>query len=267
MKNKYVHGYSEFESTRLNDQAKTLSELLHHDSIYPGGDHVLEIGCGVGAQTEILCGKNPAVRLTSVDISENSLHAARARCERFGYKNVEFVRADVYNLPFKEESFDHIFICFFLEHLPNPDKALQILKTMVRSGGTVTVIEGDHGSAYYYPPSDFAQQTIDCLIKLQAGHGGNSLIGRSLYPLLVKNGFTNVSVSPRMVYADSGLPNMVDGFTRKTFIAMVEGIKVQAIGGRLISEADWEQGINDLIKTAGKDGVFCYTFFKAVGYK
>ncbi len=35
----------------------------------------------------------------------------------------------------------------------------------------------------------------------------------------------------------------------------------------MMSEADWDRGIADLYRTAEPDGVFCYTFFKAVGFK
>ena len=49
--NGYVHGYSARESERLADQAQTLTELLHHDTHYPAGSRVLEVGCGIGAQT------------------------------------------------------------------------------------------------------------------------------------------------------------------------------------------------------------------------
>jgi ubiquinone/menaquinone biosynthesis C-methylase UbiE len=260
---KYVHGYSEYESNRLTDQANTLNKLLHFDSIFPVEANVLEIGCGVGSQTEILCRQNPSVRLTSVDISKSSLHQARLRCDELGIQNVTFVQADVYKLPFAKESFDSVFICFLLEHLADPDIALQKLKVLLKPGGSISIIEGDHGSAFYYPESHFAQATIDCLIKLQAKHGGNSLIGRSLYPLLDRNHFKNISVSPRMVYADTSNPEMVEGFTRKTFIAMVEGIQEQAITGGMIAEADWKKGIDDLNKSADREGVFCYTFFKA----
>ncbi|UUU24461.1 hypothetical protein [Streptomyces sp. DSM 40750] len=47
----YIHGYSAHESRRLADQADTLSDLLHHDTAYPAGAKVLEVGCGVGTQT------------------------------------------------------------------------------------------------------------------------------------------------------------------------------------------------------------------------
>ena len=131
----------------------------------------------------------------------------------------------------------------------------------------MTVIEGDHGSAYFHPDSIHASKTIQCLIDLQARTGGDSLIGRRLYPLLTQAGFRNTRVSPRMVYVDGSRPALMDGFTRKTFTAMVEGIGEQAVGEGLIDEVTWAQGIRDLYRTAEPDGTFCYTFFKAVGYK
>ena len=76
MNNDYVHGYNERESIRLEDQANCLSELLHHDSIFPKGSTILEAGCGVGAQTKIIAPKNPDSKFISIDISEESLHKA-----------------------------------------------------------------------------------------------------------------------------------------------------------------------------------------------
>jgi hypothetical protein len=70
-----------------------------------------------------------------------------------------------------------------------------------------------------------------------------------------------------MVYVDSSKPELVEGFTKKTFTAMVEGVRRAALTAGLMSEADFDTGIADLYKTAGADGVFCYTFFKATGTK
>ena len=103
------------------------------------------------------------------------------------------------------------------------------LKKVLKPGGTMTVIEGDHGSVYFHPESRPARRAIQCLIDLQARAGGDSLIGRSLYPILIKAGFQDVRVSPRMVYVDASRPDLVDGFTRKTFTAMVEGVGHRAI--------------------------------------
>ncbi len=265
--NPYVHGYSDTESQRLSDQANTLAELLHHDSVFKPAGLVLEAGCGTGAQTVILAPRNPGCRFISVDIDPKSLARAKHKIETLAVQNVEFKTADVFDLPFADETFDHIFICFLLEHLREPGKALSALRRKLKKGGSLMTIEGDHGSAYYFPRSDLAQATIQCLIDVQAELGGNSLIGRELYPLLAASGFEDVSVSPRIVYADASRPQMVDGFTRKTFIAMVEGVRNQALRRRLISAAAWDKGIANLRRTAGPAGTFCYTFFKAVARK
>ena len=263
----YVHGYSIAESQRLSDQANTLSYLLHHDSVFRPAGLVLEAGCGTGAQTVIVAPQNPQCNFVSIDIAEDSLVKAEENIKKKQIQNVRFQVADVFDLPFNNESFDHIFICFLLEHLHEPIEALVSLKRVLKKGGMVTVIEGDHGSAYYHPRSSVAQATIQCLIDVQASMGGNSLIGRELYPLLVNAGFECISVSPRMVYADASRPELVDGFTRKTFIAMVEGVREQAINSGLITEADWSNGITDLYRSADSAGTFCFTFFKAIGKK
>ncbi len=70
-----------------------------------------------------------------------------------------------------------------------------------------------------------------------------------------------------MVYVDSTRPELVDGFTRKTFTSMIEGIREAAFAAGLTDEDAFDKGIRDLYRTAGPDGVFCYTFFKAVAVK
>lgn len=265
--NNYVHGYSERESKRLQDQANTLDELLHHDSVFPAGSKILEAGCGVGSQTKIIAPKNPSCRFTSIDISGESLKKASYTIQSLKIKNVEFRIGDIFDLKLEAESFDHIFLCFVLEHLSMPVQALLDLKKVLRKGGTITVIEGDHGSAYFYPDSDAAQKAINCQVKLQAMHGGNALIGREIYPLLCRADFKDCTVSPRMVYVDSSKPFLVEGFTKNTFTAMIEGVREDALMNSLISEQEWNQGIKDLYRTAEDDGVFCYTFFKGTAIK
>jgi len=260
----YVHGYHPRENERLHDQAGTLVKLLHSDTRYPAGSVVLEVGCGVGAQTLTLARQSPGARFVSVDISADSLAEAERRADLAGLTNVEFRQADVFALPFADGSFDHVFVCFVLEHLTRPVEALTIVRRLLRPGGTITVIEGDHGSTYFHPESAAAQKAIDCLIQLQRMAGGNALIGRQVYPLLRESGFDAVRVSPRMVYVDASRPDLVDGFIRKTFTAMIEGVRGPAAAAGLIEPDAFEAGVRDLHRTTEPDGVFCYTFFKGV---
>lgn len=260
----YVHGYHARENERLLDQAGSVLDLLHSDTQYPAGSVVLEVGCGTGAQTVTLALRSPGARFTSIDISADSIAEAARRAGRAGLTNVEFRQADLFALPFPAESFDHVFVCFVLEHLSRPSEALARLKKVLKVGGSITVFEGDHGSTYFYPESAAAEAAIDCLVKVQGQAGGNALIGRQLYPLLVESGFDAVSVSPRMVYVDSSRPDLVEGFTRRTFTAMIEGVRESALVAGLIEAERFDAGVRDLYRTTEADGVFCYTFFKGV---
>jgi SAM-dependent methyltransferase len=263
----YVHGYDPREMQRLQDQASTLVELLHSDTIYAAGSTVLEAGCGVGAQTVPLATHSPQALITSVDVSEASLLEAGKALRAAAIGNVTLRQADIFRLPFARESFDHVFLCFVLEHLARPVEALRALKHVVKRGGTITVIEGDHGSTYFHPDSEHARRAVRCLVDLQARAAGNALIGRTLYPLLTEAGLTEIRVSPRMVYADASTPQLVEGFTRNTFTAMIAGIRTPALEAGLMSESDFDRGVADLYRTTEPDGVFCYTFFKATAVK
>jgi SAM-dependent methyltransferase len=262
--NPYVHGRSDREAERLNYQASKLAELLHHDTRYSPGSRVLEAACGVGAQTTILAKNSADAEFVSVDISAESLLKAKLRVSEEGITNVTFLQADVYQVPFGPETFDHIFVCFLLEHLPDPLLSLTCMKKILRPGGTITFIEGDHGSALFFPDSRDAHKVIDCLVHLQREMGGNALIGRELWHLMTDAGFTKVAVSPRIVYADESRPEYVEG-VKNIFIAMVEGVRELAIARRLVDNRTWEKGIRDLYRTTQQDGTFCYTFFKATG--
>lgn len=265
--NQYVHGYSARESERLADQAETLTGLLHGDTRYPPGSRVLEAGCGIGAQTAILAKNSPGALITSVDISADSLRRAEERIRAEEITSVTFQEGDIFRLPFEPGSFDHIFICFVLEHLADPSGALLHVRPLLREGGTLTVIEGDHGSTLFHPEDPDARRAIECLVELQERAGGNALIGRQLYPLVAGAGYSEVHVSPRMVYVDSSRPGLVEGFTKLTFTAMVEGVADAVQEQGLMSRDAWERGIAALYRTAEADGVFCYTFFKATARK
>jgi trans-aconitate methyltransferase len=263
----YVHGYEARENQRLQDQANVLVKLLHRDTHYPQGSRVLEAGCGVGAQTVTLARNSPDAAFISIDRSASSLITAHKAVQSAGLENVRFNQVDIFNLPYAPESFDHVFVCHVLEHLSRPAQALEILKKLIKVGGTITVIEGDHSSAYFHPDSEAAHLAIQCQVELQRRGGGNALIGRELYPRLRQAGFATVSVSPLMVYVDASKPGLVSGFTRDTFTAMIEGVRDAALAADITDAATFDKGIQDLHRTTASDGVFCYTFFKATAAK
>ena len=263
----YVHGYSTRENERLGDQADTLADLLHHDTAYPAGSRVLEAGCGTGAQTIHLARRSPAAQITAVDISAASLYQARQRLTAAGIRTVSWHRADLKALPFAAASFDHVFVCFVLEHLPDPVAVLAALRRVLKPGGTLTVIEGDHGTYLCHPCNPASDRAVQVLIDLQARAGGDALIGRRLYPLLTAAGFGRVATTPRPVYVDASRPSLVEGFTRNTFTAMVRGVRDEVLAAGMIEAVAFDAGLRGLERAAEPDGTFFYCFFKAIGIR
>lgn len=66
---KYIHGYSEREQLRLNEQSIILEELIHAGTNYKTNELILEVGCGIGAQSIILAKRNPKANFIGIDIS------------------------------------------------------------------------------------------------------------------------------------------------------------------------------------------------------
>jgi SAM-dependent methyltransferase len=264
----YVHGYQSSEQQRLHDQAGALARLLHADTGYPAGSHVLEAGCGVGAQTLTLARQSPGARITAIDIDTDSVEATRRRCAEAGLgSSVEVLQADLTAPPFAPASFDHAFVCFVLEHLRRPDEALAALRRLLRPGGTITVIEGDHGTTLMHPDDADAHAAVGALVQLQRRAGGDALIGRRLHPLLVAAGFDDVRVSPRQVYVDGADPALAEAFTRRTFAAMVEGVRGEALAAGLLDADRFDAGLRALRRAAEADGTFSYTFFKGIAHR
>ncbi len=263
----YIHGYSDEETTRLNNQANSISEILHWDSKWEEGSLVLEAGCGVGSQTKIIAPMNPEASFVSIDLSSISIEKAKATISKEKIGNVEFQVADIFQLPYKDGHFDHVFVCFLLEHLARPMDALKELKRVLKHNGTITIIEGDHGSTYFHPDSEDAKKAVEAQVSLQKKRGGNANIGRELHPILRNAGFNSIQVIPRQVYVDDSKPQLKEGFIRNTFTAMIKGISEEVIVQKFILRNELDSGIKDLNATSTSGGTFCYTFFKAKAIK
>ena len=81
--------------------------------------------------------------------------------------------------------------------------------------------------------------------------------------LLVNAAFEAVRVSPWMVYMDASKPTLVDDPIRRTFAAMIEGVRKRAITAGRATLDIFDFGTRALHRTAEPDKVFGHTFFKA----
>jgi SAM-dependent methyltransferase len=264
----YVHGYSERETQRLYEQAEILEDILHMGTCYLDGDTVLEVGCGVGAQTRLLVRRSPQALFTSIDISEKSLATAQRLKKEPGFERVTFRQEDINHLSVADETFDHVFICFVLEHLDDPVAALVQLKRVLKPSGTVTVIEGDHGSCFWHPETPASVAAWNGLITAQRNIGHDPNIGRRLTPLLTEAGFEIKRCEPAWLYADRLKPALRDGMVDHIIVPMVQSAEEQILKDNLVPHETYRQGIADLSRVDEiEEGAFFYTWFKALAVK
>ena len=264
----YVHGYSERETQRLYEQAEILEDILHTGTAYPAGAKVLESGCGVGGQTRLLVKRSPGAEFTCVDISEKSLAAAKKLKETAGFEKVTFAQANISSLDFADDSFDHVFICFVLEHLADPVGALVELGRVLKTGGSITCIEGDHGSCFWHPETAESVAAWNGLITAQRKQGHDPNIGRRLTPLLTEAGLDVQTCKPAWLYADRLSPELRDGMVNHIIVPMVQSAEKQILEEKLVDEDIYHEGIRDLSRVDKiEEGTFFYTWFKAVATK
>ncbi|HEU4779485.1 MAG TPA: methyltransferase domain-containing protein [Steroidobacteraceae bacterium] len=263
MTGNYVHGYSTEESERLVRQAGILSGFIHANAIFAPGSRVLEAGCGVGAQTIQLAQRNPQVQFVAIDRSVESLDTARNSIEELELKNVKFQRADIHELPFADAEFDGAFLCFVLEHLAAPQRALREVGRVMRAGATIHAFEGDHGSVLTWPDDPAVGSMVAAIAKLQKLEGGDACLGRRLCPLLKSAGFVEINVEPVVAYADSTRPHWVEEFGKATITEMFALQETGVLARGLLGAAEWRAGMQAVHRATGEDGTFAYTFFRA----
>ncbi len=153
-------------------------------SIHPTS-RVLEVGCGTGVVCSDFVNENPCIQY-GLDINFTSLCVATRKSSEINYSC-----GDALFLPFQSESFDLIYCHYFLLWVSNPDLALQEIKRVLRSRGTLLLFaEPDH-TARIDAPADLeslGKMQTDSLIR----QGADVSIGRKLPSLLADAGFTNI---------------------------------------------------------------------------
>jgi SAM-dependent methyltransferase len=192
----YVHGYGTREQERLVEQAEHWRHrLISEGTTLEPGTRLLEVGCGVGAVLAVLGQEFPSVRLHGVDIEPRQLDYARRHLERAGV-DATLVEADATALPFADESFDHIWMMWFLEHIPDPPTVLREARRLLVPDGTITAIEVDYSTCRAEPTTPAFEALIRALVHGMAAAGWSDA-GTRLPGWLREAGFHEIDPGER----------------------------------------------------------------------
>jgi ubiquinone/menaquinone biosynthesis C-methylase UbiE len=192
----YVHGYGTPEQERLVQQAEHWRHRLIRDGTQlEPGTRLLEVGCGVGAVLAVLGQEFPGVRLTGVDIEPKQLEFARGHLERSRVE-ATLVQADALALPFEDESFDHVWMMWFLEHIADPPAVLREARRVLLAGGVITAIEVDYSTARADPSTPAIEALVRAMVQGMAASGWSDA-GTRLPSWLREAGFREVEEGER----------------------------------------------------------------------
>jgi SAM-dependent methyltransferase len=192
----YVHGYGTPEQERLVEQAEHWRHRLIADrtQLAPG-TRLLEVGCGVGAVLAVLGQEFPGVHLTGVDIEPKQLEFARGHLERSGVE-ATLVEADALALPFEDESFEHVWMMWLLEHVADPPAALREARRVLVPGGAITAIEVDYSTCRAEPTTPAMEALFRTMVQGMAASGWSDA-GTRLPGWLGEAGFREVDEGER----------------------------------------------------------------------
>jgi len=104
------------------------------------GEMALDVCCGAGASAIPAAEQvAPTGRVVAVDLAENLLKLAQAKCRECGISNVEFRAGDMLNLGYPAGMFDAAICVFGIFFVPDMESAVRELWRMVKPGGKLAI--------------------------------------------------------------------------------------------------------------------------------
>ena len=188
----YTHGHhdSVLRSHRSRTVANSAAYLA--DQLRPGRS-VLDVGCGPGTITVDLAAHVAPGKVTAIDASAAVLDEAIVLAADQDVPNVEFSVADVYALPYPDDTFDVVHAHQVLQHLADPVAALREMGRVCRPGGVVAARDGDYAGMTWYPENPGLTEWLAIYRTVARSNGGEPDAGRRVLSWAQQAGFTDIT--------------------------------------------------------------------------
>ena len=185
--------------TWVTEQIRNRKRLLIDALDLQPGQHVLDVGCGVGDDViEMAKRVGSTGGAVGIDHADAMLDEARNRSEGLDLP-VEFLKAAVYDLPFVDGPFDVVRSDRVFQHLTDPEAAAAEIVRVTKPGGLVSLndLDGD-GAVLDYPDRDLFRRIRHAVSDNEMTNG---FAGRMLYGLLKRQDLDVVHIEPYLVAA------------------------------------------------------------------
>lgn len=107
----------------------------------PPQSQVVDLCCGTGAVTRVLAAALPQGQVVGVDFSQGMLEAALRHPQRKGQATIEYLRADVLQVPLPDHRFDAVTIAYGPRNIVDLPALWREMQRLVKPGGQVLSLE------------------------------------------------------------------------------------------------------------------------------
>lgn len=261
----YVHGFTRDEQERLYRQARFLEARVHEGLPLWRAKNLIEVGCGVGAQTDILLRRHPELRVTGLDASPTNLERAKRHIAKLPWAKgrAAFEQGDAASMRFDADTFDSAFLCWILEHVADPLQVLSETRRVLRPGSPIICTEVLNATFFLEPYSPHTLKYWMAFNDRQLELGGDPFVGAKLGNMLQTVGCRDIVTTVRPIHLDNRAPG-----ERAEFIAYWTELLLSGASGLVeagkVSVATVEGMTKELHEVAhNPDAVFFYAFVQA----
>ncbi len=266
----YLHGFSQEEQDRLRAQARFGEFSVYKNIDFSNCSNLLEVGCGVGAQTEILLRRFPDLQITGIDFSDVQLSQAQQNIDQLDInfkKRVNFKQMDATQMDFDSNIYEGAFLCWILEHVKEPAKVLNECRRVLKLGAKVFITEVMNSTFFLDPYSPNLWKYWMAFNDYQYDGAGDPFVGAKLGNLLSSVGFQKVETNVITWHLDNRSPGkrkeVIEYWSELLFSAKEQLIETNYTTLEIADKAFEE------IKSVKNDpnGVFYYSFMQASAQK
>lgn len=188
------------------------------------GMRLLDVGCGPASITGGLADAVSPGLTVGVDVDPGRLKGA----------TVTTVSARGEHLPFATATFDAVFACALLQHVPDPVAVVREMRRVCRPGSVAAIADADWDGYLVHPPDPLIERGQDVLRAIRSA--GDPTVGKRLRHLLATNGFVGAVATARTSSDGGADTEAAGGFRAASFDAPSAVALAESIGASTAEE-------------------------------